>query len=160
MALPVSMFGNPPGAVQQARNNARLLGSGRRPDPPTSIVAQPGCNSFIVTWQVPSTSAALNCTTRIYLDVESNLFAQLPPGCNYAQLPATGGPTPQDRAFYLSCVNPSGAESRKVFGKCSAAPQANGGPPPNATGSAPRFADPSRLSEPRWRVQRTFKLLR
>lgn len=130
MSLPVSMFGNAPGVTQQLKTNARLVGSGRRPDPPCSIMAQPGPNCLIVTWSNQGTAANALCSTRVYLDVESNLFATLAPGCVYTTIPATGGPNPPVRAFYLSFITPGGVESRKVQGKGSAAPQANGAAPP------------------------------
>src|SRR5579871_6331187 len=99
MALPIPMFGNAPGATQQLKTNTRLVGSGRRPDPPCSIQAQPGANCLIVTWSNQGTAANALCSTRVYLDVESNLFATLAPGCVYTTIPATGGPTPPVRAF-------------------------------------------------------------
>ena len=108
--------------------------------PPTSIMAQPGLNSVLLTWSNQGSIASNgNCSVVISRDTESNVIAVLPPGSVQYTAPAVGGATPPVYAWYLAYRNPCGLMSRQVQIKGSASPQtdvanppANPAPPPGA----------------------------
>jgi len=118
----------------QARTNVLTSGGNRKPESPRSVIAQPACNSVVLSWVRVRTNHPA-CRTRIYLDIADCLYQEHAPGVNSAVVPADGGPTPKPRSIYLSFVTPAGFESRKINVQQSAAPQANGAPPPPNPGT-------------------------
>jgi hypothetical protein len=105
-------------------------GGARRPSPPRSITAQPGCNAALLTWCTAPENLP-TCKARVYLSTESNQVAELPAGTNQFSLPLTGGATPPISTAFVSFISPAGAESTKYPIKVQAAAQAGSTPPPN-----------------------------
>lgn len=89
----------------------QIAGSQKRPDPPRSIIAQPGSLEVLLTWNSPYKAGDVS-SWRIYKDNESNLVDSIPdPNVRQARIKV---PAATPTAFYISAVNASGRESIKV----------------------------------------------
>jgi hypothetical protein len=127
-------FNSPPAARVAARDTVMLRGGNRRPSPPVSIIAQPGSQKVLVSWQIPSDSKNLGCSTRVYLDDELHLIQTIAPGQTYTQIPLSGGSNPPIRGLFFSLITPAGIESRKVFVTGRALVDSSDGDRPTARG--------------------------
>jgi hypothetical protein len=113
------MYQNIPKAVPQLQRFVReasgavsqVVGSTKRPDPPRSLIIQPGSLEVLLTWNAPYKSGDV-ASYRIYRDNESNLVSSISdPNVRQARI-ALPASTPT--AFYVSSVNALGRESVKV----------------------------------------------
>lgn len=113
--LPNSLGAAKPVLQRVLQENAgtvlQVAGSRKRPDPPRSLVAQPGSLEVLLTWNAPYRSGDIS-GWRIYKDSESNLIDSIPdPNVRQARIKV---PANTATAFYISSINASGRESIKV----------------------------------------------
>lgn len=88
------------------------VGSRKRPDPPRSLIAQPGSLEVLLTWNGPQKASDIT-GWRIYKNNENTLIDTItdPSTHQYkAKVPAN-----TNTGFYVSSVNALGVESIKVF---------------------------------------------
>lgn len=96
---------------ENAATVLQVSGSRKRPDPPRSIIAQPGSLEVLLTWNSPYRSGDIS-GWRIYKDTESNLVDSIQdPNVRQARIKV---PANTSTAFYISAVNAMGTESIKV----------------------------------------------
>lgn len=89
----------------------QVAGSQNRPDPPRSIITQPGSLEVLLTWNAPFRASDIS-GWRIYKDVESNLVDSIPdPNVRQARIKV---PANTPTAFYISSINSAGRESIKI----------------------------------------------
>lgn len=88
-----------------------LAGSRKRPDPPRSLIAQPGSLEALITWNGPQKMGDIS-GWRIYRDTEKNLIDTILDVNSRQYKPKLPANTPI--AFYVSAINPLGIESIKV----------------------------------------------
>ena len=89
----------------------QLTGGRRRPDPPRSLISQPGSLEALITWNGPQRASDV-ISWRVYRDDETNLLASITDVNTrkiIVKLPAN---TPT--GIYVSSVSASGKESIKV----------------------------------------------
>lgn len=89
----------------------QTIGSRKRPDPPRSLIAQPGSLEALITWNGPQKMGDI-AGWRVYRDTEKVLVDSLPDANTRQYRPKLPAATPT--AFYVSSVNPLGVESIKV----------------------------------------------
>lgn len=96
---------------ETAATVSQVAGSQKRPDPPRSIIAQPGSLEVLLTWNAPYRNGDIS-SWRIYKDTESNLVDTVAdPNVRQARIKL---PANTATAFYISSVNAAGRESIKV----------------------------------------------
>lgn len=96
---------------EQASATLGVVGSRKRPDPPRSLIAQPGSLEALITWNGPQKMGDISAW-RIYRDTENNLVDTITDVSTRQYKPKLPASTPT--AFYISAANPSGIESVKV----------------------------------------------
>lgn len=106
-------------------------GSGIKPNPPRSLIAQSGSRKVLVTWNSPVQDID-GGGYRVYKDTESNLYSEIrDPENRQIEVSATSGSTPNTINIFVSRVDASGAESRKVW--VQGKPVAESGAPSDPT---------------------------
>jgi hypothetical protein len=88
-----------------------LISTRKRPDPPRSLISQPGSLEATITWNAPAKATDI-ALWRIYRDNENNLVDSIPDPNARQYRPKLPASTPT--AFYVSSVNSAGRESIKV----------------------------------------------
>lgn len=103
------------------------VGVGVKPNPPRSVTPQSGARKIVLTWVAPDQDIA-GGGYRVYKDTEINLYKDIQdPSCRQVEVNASSGATPNKINVFVSRVDPSGVESRKVWVQC--APTAEAGAP-------------------------------
>lgn len=99
--------------VMQENASATLtvVGSRKRPDPPRSLIAQPGSLEALITWNAPQKMGDISAW-RIYRDTEKNLVDTITDVNTRQYKPKLPASTPT--AFYISAINALNIESVKV----------------------------------------------
>lgn len=107
-----------------ARDATANLGSGKRPNPPRSIVAQGGSRKIVVTWNSDPNNES-NVRYRVYRNTESELYRECVE--QHCEVSCSTSATPALINIFVSAITPTGIESRKVLVQC--APAAEAGAP-------------------------------
>ena len=111
----------------------QTVGSQARPDPPRSLISQPGPLNALITWNAPQNTTNI-AGWRIYQNDETNLVLSIMDVNvrQYSPTLAAGVGT----AFYVSSVNQLGVESIKVqvIAVAGAAGSSSAGLPPGYGG--------------------------
>lgn len=96
---------------EQASATLGVVGSRKRPDPPRSLIAQPGSLEALITWNAPQKMGDISAW-RIYKDTENNLIDTITDVGTRQYKPKLPASTPT--AFYISAINSLKIESVKV----------------------------------------------
>lgn len=96
---------------EQTSTVNNLTGARRRPDPPRSLVIQPGSLEVLLTWNAPQIFNDI-AGWRVYKDTENNLFSAITdPNTRQCTVKV---PADTNTGLYVSSVNALGRESIKV----------------------------------------------
>lgn len=99
-------------------------GTATQPQAPRDVFFQPGSRGGLLTWKLPLKNSNI-IGYRIYKGDEDTLYKAIQDRGRrqeYIELPA-GTPTSTVFALFVSCLNSSGVESRKVWTDAAASPE-------------------------------------